>query len=59
MLLSQHLITEKQTIYKAVKKTMKTAGPDSVYGESLLKYYPAEAGNYTIEDIRALHETAP
>lgn len=38
---------------------MKTAGPDSVYGESLLKYYSAEAGNYTIEDIRALHETAP
>ena len=48
--LLQHFLLEKQTIKKAIEKTMKEVGPDPSY-ESLLIYYPLEAGNYTIQNI--------
>ena len=47
----QHLILEKQTIKQAVDKTMKEVGPDPAYN-SLLIYYPVEAGEQTIENIK-------
>jgi len=49
--LLKHLITEKQTIEQAVENTMKEVGPDPAYN-SLLIYYPVEAGEQTIENIK-------
>jgi len=48
--LLQSLITHKRTIKQAVTETMETVGPDPVYNNSTLRYYPkiAEAENYTI-----------
>ncbi len=45
--LLQHLILEKQTVEKAVADTEKAFGP-SPLDDSVLLYYPLEAGNYTI-----------
>lgn len=42
--LLQHIITEKQTIKKAITGTMKEVGPDPVY-KSVLTYYPIEASS--------------
>ncbi|MEM2249311.1 MAG: hypothetical protein QXP16_01275 [Candidatus Bathyarchaeia archaeon] len=46
--LLQHLITEKQTIKKAVENTNKEVGPDPTYN-SILSYYPFSIGEQTIE----------
>jgi len=48
--LLQHLILEKQTIKKSVEEAMKEVGPDPACN-SLLIYYPLEAGEQTIENI--------
>lgn len=48
--LLQHLITEKQTIEKAVTETMKEVGSDPQDG-SILRYYPDSANNYVIPDV--------
>lgn len=48
--LLQQLLIEKQTISLAVQNTMKEVGPDPAEN-SLLVYYPIEAGNYTIQKI--------
>ncbi|MEM3714006.1 MAG: hypothetical protein QXF82_03565 [Nitrososphaeria archaeon] len=48
--LLQHLITERQTIKQAVENTNKEAGPDPAYN-SILAYYPTEAGKETIENF--------
>lgn len=45
--LLKHLITEKQTIKKAVTETMEEVGPDPV-DNSILQYYPLESGNSVI-----------
>jgi len=50
--LLQHLILEKQTVRQAVENSMKEVGADPAYS-SLLKYYPFEVGEQTI-DTRAL-----
>lgn len=50
--LLQHLITEKQTIRKAIADTMKEFPPTSI-DYSFLRYYPLEAGNQIIEDIKS------
>jgi len=49
--LLQHLIKEENTIDKAVNETMHHVGPDPVY-EAVLRYYPAETGNLTIQNIK-------
>lgn len=49
--LLQHLITEKQTIKEAVEKTTEEVGPDPIE-KGVLLYYPLEAGNYTIQNIK-------
>ena len=49
--LLQHLITEKQTTNQAIDNTMKEVGPDPSY-KSLFIYYPLEAGEQTIENIK-------
>jgi hypothetical protein len=48
--LLQHLITEKNTVKDAVRKTNNEAGADPIY-KSVLLFYPdtAEAGNYIID----------
>jgi hypothetical protein len=48
--LLQHLITEKQTIKKAIENTIKEVGPDPTYN-SQLTYYPLNAGECTIQDL--------
>lgn len=45
--LLQHLITEKQTIKKAVSETMEEVGPDPESG-SILQYYPDSVDYYII-----------
>jgi len=47
--LLQHFLIEKLTLKKAVQETFKEVGFDPVY-ESLIVYYPLEAGDQTIED---------
>jgi len=49
--LLRHLITEKQIVEKAVADTMKEFGPIPI-DNSVLLYYPPEAGDQTIEDIK-------
>jgi len=56
--LLQHLITERQTIEKAVTETMKIVGPDPT-DNSILLYYPREEGDQTIEGITANPKTNP
>lgn len=48
--LLQHLIIKKQTTDKALEETFLEKGPDPTY-ESLLIYYPLEAGEQTMENI--------
>jgi len=48
--LLQHFLIEKRTLKEAVRQTFKAVGPDPAY-ESLLIYYPLEAGEYTIQSI--------
>jgi len=48
--LLQHLIKDKQTIEQAVTETMKEVGPNPS-DNSILIYYPLEAGDQIIEDI--------
>jgi len=48
--LLQHLIIQKQPLKQAINTTMKDVGPDPAYN-SLLIYYPLEAGDYTIQNI--------
>jgi hypothetical protein len=48
--LLRHLITEQQTVRKAVDDTMAEVGPDPIYNSQLL-YYPLRAGRYTIQII--------
>lgn len=43
--LLEHLITEKQTIRQAIKKTNEEVGPDPEF-DSILLYYPLEAGDH-------------
>jgi len=56
--LLQLFLIEKQTIKQAVTETREEVGPDPAY-ESLLMYYPLEAGNQTIEDITGNPATKP
>ena len=56
--LLQHLLIEKETIDRAVVKTMKEVGLDIVH-KSLLIYYPLEAGDQTIEDTTDNPKTNP
>lgn len=56
--LLKHLIIEKQTIKRAVTETLKEVGYDPAY-ESLLLYYPPEAGDQTVEDITGNPKTNP
>lgn len=51
--LLKHLL-EKQSIRRAVENTMKEVGEDPTY-KSALTYYPTEAGEQTIEDIKSKH----
>lgn len=46
--LLHHLVTEGQTVERAVAETMKEFPPDQIDNSTLL-YYPLEAGNYTIQ----------
>lgn len=46
-----NLIAKNQTIENAVTETMKEVGPDPTY-ESVLSFYPVEAGNYAIPKER-------
>lgn len=48
--LLQHFLIEKLTLQKSVQETFKEVGFDPAY-ESLLIYYPLEAGDYTIQNI--------
>ncbi len=48
--LIQHLILEKQTIRQAIDNTMEEVGLDPAYN-SLLVYYPLEAGDHTIQNF--------
>lgn len=50
--LLQHLITEKQTIRRAIADTMAEFGPSPI-DYSMLRYYPIEAGNQIVEDIKS------
>jgi len=48
--LLQHFLIEKQTLKEAVVETMQDVGADPVHN-SLLIYYPFEAGDCTIQNI--------
>jgi hypothetical protein len=50
--LLQNLLIKKQTIEQAVDNTMEKVGIDPAY-ESLLTYYPFDAGMQTIENIKS------
>ena len=56
--LLKRLITEKRTLKEAVRETFKEVGFDPAY-ESLLIYYPLEAGDQTVEDITGNPTTKP
>jgi len=49
--LLQHFLIEKLTLKQSVQETFKEVGFDPVYN-SLLIYYPLEAGEQTIENIK-------
>lgn len=55
--LLKHLILEKQAIGQAVENTMKEIGEDPTY-KSPLTYYPYEAGEQTIQDVKPTTNTA-
>ena len=46
--LLHHLITEGQTVERAVAETMKDFPPDRIDNSTLL-YYPLDAGDHTIQ----------
>ena len=48
--LLQHFLIEKLTLKKSVQETFKEVGFDPAYN-SLLLYYPLEAGDYTIQNM--------
>ena len=48
--LLKHLVSETQTMEQAVTETMKEMGPDPA-DNSILLYYPLEAGEQKLEDI--------
>jgi len=48
--LLRHFLIEKLTLIEAVRQTYREVGPDPAYN-SLLIYYPIEAGEQTIENI--------
>ena len=48
--LLQHLLVEKRELKESVQETFQEVGPDPAY-DSLLIYYPADAGQQTIENI--------
>ena len=48
--LLQHFLIQKLTLKESLQETFKEVGFDPVY-ESLLIYYPLEAGDYTIQNI--------
>jgi hypothetical protein len=48
--LLQNFLVEKLTLIEAVRQTFREVGPDPAYN-SLLIYYPAEAGEQTIDNI--------
>jgi len=50
--LLQNLIIQKGTIEQSVNDAMKEVGADPAY-ESLLTYYPVEAGEQRIQDIKS------
>lgn len=50
--LLKHLITENQTVKNSVEQTNEEVGADPSY-ESQLLYYPLEAGEQTIENIKS------
>jgi len=50
IILIEKLCSEAVTVEVAVAETMQEKGPDPNYG-ALLKYYPAETGNKTIEEL--------
>jgi len=54
--LLQHFLIEKLTLKEAVRETFKEVGFDPVY-QSLLIYYPLEAGDQTIKDIAGNYST--
>jgi len=56
--LLQHFLIEKQTLKEAVRETFKEVGQDPEY-ESLLVYYPLEAGDQTIEGTTGTPATKP
>jgi len=51
--LLQHFLIEKRTLKESVQETFKEIGADPSYN-SLLVYYPLEAGNYTIQNIASI-----
>jgi hypothetical protein len=48
--LLQHLLIEKETLKESILETDKEVGPDPAY-DSVLIYYPLEAGDQTIESF--------
>jgi len=48
--LLQHFLIEKRTLKESVQETFKEVGADPVYN-SLLLYYPSEAGDYTTQEV--------
>lgn len=48
--LLKHLITEKETVWEAVSKTMEEVGEDPDWGGSLA-WYPPEQGNLVLTEI--------
>ncbi len=49
-LLVHHLLTEGMTVEEAVSSAMDEFGPDPEFG-AILKYHPASAGPYTVEQL--------
>jgi hypothetical protein len=45
--LLQHFVAERMTLEESIRATFQTVGYDPVYN-SLIIYYPAEAGDYTL-----------
>lgn len=52
--LMKNLCTERLTLNEAVASTMAAEGPDPKYG-AVLKYYPAQTGDKTLEELFSLH----
>lgn len=48
--LLQHFLIEKRTVKDSLRETLEDVGADPAY-QSLLGYYPFEAGDYTVQSI--------